>query len=848
MKYYCLLSILLSSSWGMSAFLPLQRPYDVQHYKVALEIDPSTDPQDFAATVEIKGKSTGSIREVALDLEDIQVTKIEWVVPKQAKAKYEVKGNKQLQVQLPKKLKPTEGFALKVTYKGKIQSAHYGLFKVTDPDAPERGPLLFTQFEALAARRFMPCNDEPYDKASTEIIVKVPARYEVLSNGKLAKDVPYKKGSESWHEVHWLQDKPHSTYLMSLAIAPFAKISEKVDGKEVSIWTSPKKVDRAKYALDVTRQSYLFYERYLGVPYPWEKYATLGIPTFLWGGMENTSSTHMNEERILLNDPNSAYEKKHVLLLAAHELAHQWFGDLVTMKWWDDVWLNESFATLMETLAMKEIQKSDEAEMDIVVDAWDDYFRQEDGPRSHPIVDKGLASADDAFDAINYTKGANVLRMLSFFVGEDKFRAGVKTYLEANALGNATYTDFFSAFENTATEPLKTFRDSWLLQRGYPVITYGGEWNKKDKTYRLKISQRPNHVEDSHVFVFRLPVAFHRSAEPAYSSESVILMEKGNQEITVTLPAEPEWVSLNQRSVVLAKITPSVPNSRVLTLQLQKDTDPFSRLWAAYEFMGPLLEGKEISNTAEAALAKSLAEDPSPYFRNSVLDGFKRMKARWLPQKLGTAVYELSRKALEPDPDTVALYKSDPHGWSQWRSKLIGTLGKVDRKEVLPLLALVLGREGLALDDLGEASTAVAALGDEKSAEVLRTALKIHAKRGYRYQFSVQYAFGAYESPNAANEIRELSKTAGSDLMGRIGRVVRNNQTLRLSPEWSIFLREFALENARFGDEVKTRLLDTIEDVKTPQIKDLLEALSKQSSSERIRESAKKILGKNYSS
>ena len=351
---------------------------------------------------------------------------------------FDTSSPERLTIHLPQPLKAGERATIAIDYSGKIHSEHEGLFKVRDPEEPARGPLLFTQFESTSARAFFPCDDEPYNKATTEVTATVPARYDVVSNGVLVRDRKLKHGGGHWHEVHWRLDQRQSTYLVSLAIAPFKKIWDKANGTEVSIYVGESKVPRAHFALQTTEKALAYFNEYLGVRYPWPKYAQVGIPTFFWGGMENTSATHMNQERFLLNDSSSEFEKGGITGLVAHELAHQWFGDYVTMKWWDDVWLNESFATLMGTRATRHIFGNEEADIGNLLGVWDSYFRQEDGPRSHPIVNKTFDSSDEGFDAISYEKGANVLRMLSFYLGEEKFRKGLGVYLKAHAFGIAT--------------------------------------------------------------------------------------------------------------------------------------------------------------------------------------------------------------------------------------------------------------------------------------------------------------------------------------------------------------------------------------------------------------------------
>jgi hypothetical protein len=839
------LLLFLASTFAWANFVPALRPLDVQTYRIKMELDPSEDPAQFEAEVSIRFKATEALQEVTLDAEELAIHKVTW--QSSSKALEVTTTPKTLTIQLPQRLKKGQTGNLKIAYSGKINDTQQGFFKVHDPDDAARGPLFFTHFEPLGARSFFPCNDEPYDKATTEVQVSVPVQYDVISNGKKTMDRKFRKESLQWHEVHWAQEKPHSTYLVTLTVGPFTKVTAPGKGIEYSFYVGEKSKERAEYGAKMTKSVGAFFEKYLGVNYPWAKYATLGMPTFLWGGMENTTATNMNESNILLNDPNSAFEKKRIVGLASHELAHQWFGDYVTMKWWNDVWLNESFASFMATEAEKFVFDNPGGEVGLSVDTWNSYFREEDGPRSHPIVDNELSSADDAFDSTNYTKGENVLRMLRDYVGEDKFRKGLKQYLNRYGLKNATYEDLFTSMESVSGEDLKSFRDTWLLQKGYPVVTYSGTWDATTSKYQLKIAQASNHGAGQGLFTFRLPVVFHRKSAPAYSKEIVMDVSKDTETQTVDLLASPDWISVNPRGVVLAKVKQATPDEGALALQALEDPEPMGRVWASYQLVGGLLVGDSISIASEKTLVHVLQEDQSPYVRLALLSWFGRLKDRWLPSRLADAVLKTCESSLVSSFAESPLYLSDPLGWSAFRSSVLGSLGAVQDKSVFPLLTKVLANPALPLDDLSSAAHAAAMQGTDKSAELLKTTLKLHEDRGYPYKFQVLMAFGALESPKAASEIRTIASTSGSDVMGRIGWPIQDNQVLKNSPEWAAFLKDFVLTDNRFGDEIKVRILHTVEEVKTSAVQRMLEALVKDSTSDRIKEFSKKVLQKNFS-
>ena len=814
---------------------PVYRPIDVQYYRLHLTVDPTADPKTYDATLDTGVKALSRIRSITLDQEGLTIQHVS-LQPAGTALSFSQKPG-QLTIKLPHALAKGGTVELSLAYQGPVRISQAGFFKLHDPDEPDRGEMLFTDFEPQAARLFYPCHDTPDDKAVTETFVTVPSQYTVESNGRLVSDRALTHDGKPWHEVHWAMSHPQSTYLLAIAIAPFTKLEKTVDGKELSIYVGKTKAASAQFSLDSTARSFTYFEKYLDVPYPWDKYAQIGIPTYLNGGMENTTSTFMNQERLMLNDPGSEFEKVKITGLVAHELAHQWFGDYVTMKWWDDLWLNESFANFMDWRATREAFPPEEADIQAALNVWGDYFLQENGPRSHPIVDEDLASPDDAFDSISYDKGENVLRMLMHYVGEDKFQAGVHAYLLSHSYANATNKELFNAIEKSSGEKLEAFRRSWLYERGYPVVQYHGQWDDKAHRYTLTVIQSPNHSGDKTVFHFRLPVVFHRQASPSFTKPILLQVDTSSVTQTVELDAEPDWITVNPGQEVLARVEPPAGSEKSLTLQLANDPSPLARVWAGYALMGNLLDGGALPPDSEAALNRALDEESSPYVRVAWLRGFQRMKSRWLPEKLGAHIVELVKAGQ------AKAFDSDPHGWKQWHSELLGTLGRVNNPEAIRLLSHELEEANLPLDDLEKASLAVARIGN---IDVLKDALNRHGGQGYRYRYLVLYAFGALESPLAAGEIRKISRTEGEDLMGKLPLVIRENGTLKNSAQWADFLKQFLIADHRFGDEVKARLLQTVEDVKTPEVKNMLQAVVRKCPSGRLKDAARKALSANF--
>lgn len=834
-----------------SSFVPRNRPIDVQHYNLMLTVDPAkVGPKgidQFEGVVTLKLKALQELEAIELDAQELVIQKAFW---NGEPGPFKLQDN-YLNVRLPQAAKKNTVGELKIHYIGKVNVEQSGLFRVTDPDAPERGTLLFTQLEAIHARQFFPCNDEPADKATMDIGATVPKGIDVISSGLLVSDKAVTNAGKPWHTVQWSLKQPHSTYLANIAIGPFSKEERLHAGKlPVSVYANKKSLKKADYVLETNIKAIAALEQYLHTPYPWPKYASVGLPTFVWGGMENTSTTFLNQDRMLLHDTAAEEEKFSIAILSAHELGHQWFGNLVTMRWWDDIWLNEAFASFASYKAGEALFSKEEMAINGSLYLWNEYFRQEDGPRSHAIVRKNLSSPSDAFDGISYVKGEQVLRMLEFYLGEEAFRKGMALYLKEFAFANANYTEFFAAMEKASGKDLRTFRDSWLLQRGYPVVSYHTEWDESDRQLKIAFQQKPNHASESYAFAFRLPVVFHRRTAPEFHQELTVEFsaKKKSTEILAALPAEPEWVTLNPQGVILTRVAvDSVgADQNTLSLQAMHDPDSVTRMWAVNELAKPLLDGKPLTKPVEDVIARCLLNDKSPHVRSGILNAFEKLAAKSLPATLSQAMVEAYAQTAATNEQWKTQIASDNHGWALWRTRLLRQLPKSSDPKAFALVASALEKKTSSLDEVASAAYAMASLGDKRSLPLLQRALTTQGKRGYRYKYWVQYALAAIPNESAVSEIRKLANTATADLMGKIPGVVADNAPLKTSKQWASFLQDFLQHDKKHGDVVRMRMLNTIEDVKTEAVKELLTNLKKNSADKDVKESAERILNKNF--
>jgi len=327
-----------------------------------------------------------------------------------------------------------------------------------------------TQFEATDARRAFPGFDEPQFKATFDITLTIDARDTAISNGRVISDTPAAGGAR--HVVRFSTTPKMSSYLVAMAVGRFSCIEGSADSTPIRVCGIDGKQEMGRTALDMAQQILKFYNTYFAIKYPFGKLDMLAVPDFAAGAMENTAAIFYRERDLLVDAKDASLTvRKRIASVVAHEIAHQWFGDLVTMKWWDDVWLNEGFANWMESRPLAAIRP----DWNISVDEAQDNQAALglDALKTTHAVHAAVetpAQIDEAFDSITYAKGAAVLRMIESYVGPDTFRRGVNTYLQTHAYGNATSQDFWSAMAAASGKPVDRILPSFINQPGAPLL------------------------------------------------------------------------------------------------------------------------------------------------------------------------------------------------------------------------------------------------------------------------------------------------------------------------------------------------------------------------------------------
>ncbi|NXS15014.1 AMPN Aminopeptidase, partial [Neodrepanis coruscans] len=391
-----------------------------------------------------------------------------------------------LVVQLAAPLQQGQKYRLSSTFTGELADDLAGFYRSEYTEDGTKYVVATTQMQAADARKAFPCFDEPAMKANFTVTLVHPSNYEAISNMPAKSDRQQMIDGESWNITEFDTTPRMSTYLLAFIVSQFRYKEDISWNAMIRIWGRPKAINehQGDYALNVTGSILNFFEEYYSTPYPLPKSDQVALPDFNAGAMENWGLVTYRENSLLFNDKYSSIgNKERVVTVIAHELAHQWFGNLVTLRWWNDLWLNEGFASYVEYLGANFAESSWNIKDLMVLNEVHSVMATDALATSHPLSFSEdeintPAQISEVFDSIAYSKGASVLRMLSDFLSEDIFKEGLKSYLHKFAYNNTVYTDLWvhlqeAANKNNAELPdsISNIMDRWTLQMGFPVVT-----------------------------------------------------------------------------------------------------------------------------------------------------------------------------------------------------------------------------------------------------------------------------------------------------------------------------------------------------------------------------------------
>ena len=429
---------------------------------------------------------------------------------------------------------------LHLTFTGQLNDKLHGFYRSTFKDADGReGVLATTQFEATDARRAFPCWDEPDRKATFAVTLIVDEALTAISNGAVVSEQPLGDGKK---QVRFAETMPMSTYLVALVVGPF-ELSEAVDvtGVPLRIATTPGKQHLTPFAIEAGQSALTFFQDYFEIPYPSDKIDHIAIPDFAFGAMENLGCVTYRETALLVDQhAASRLELERVAEVVAHETAHMWFGDLVTMKWWNGIWLNEAFATFMELLAVDAFRP--EWGTWVSFGAGRSAAFGTDALRSTRPVEYPVGRPTEAeamFDVLTYQKGAAVLRMLEQYLGAEPFRQGIVRYLNEHRHANTETTDLWDAIEAASGEPARAVMDSWIYQGGFPLVAVSPGADGRSLVLRQRRFVYAGSPGEER---WQVPINLRYSTGGRVEQARMLLTEGS---ATFELAGPPDWVVVN---------------------------------------------------------------------------------------------------------------------------------------------------------------------------------------------------------------------------------------------------------------------------------------------------------------
>ena len=563
-------------------------------------------------------------------------------------------------------------WTLDLKFTGILNDKLHGFYRsIYRDDAGDEQVIATTQMEATDARRAFPCWDEPEHKAVFGITLVVDRELMAISNGGVVSETPTDDGKVA---VRFADTIKMSTYLVALIVGRLeATEPVDVDGTPLRIVFVPGKRKLADYALEAGAFSLRFFADYYGIPYPSDKLDMIALPDFASGAMENLGAITYRETALLVDRETAARgDLERVADVIAHEIAHMWFGDLVTMRWWNGIWLNEAFATFMEMLAV-------------------DAFKPEWQRWTSFGLGRGAALATDAlkstrpiefpvgppeqaqgmFDILTYEKGAAVLRMLEQYLGSTAFQRGIAAYLEEHKFANTETGDLWDAIEEASGEPARRIMDSWIFQGGFPLVSVEAAPDGKGVT----VSQRrflylPEGDGDSSRW--QVPVMLRVGTERGAEARRLLLE---GESATVELDRPADWVVANEGGHGFYRVRYSSDLLRKLTATMQQDLSPIERFGLVSDTWASVVAG--LTSVPDFLhLAGLLAEERDRNVWVAVIGGLQYLNRMLEPAdrpKLVRFVRELVGPAVERLGWSRAAGESELT--SQLRGTLISTLG-----------------------------------------------------------------------------------------------------------------------------------------------------------------------------
>ncbi|MCG3205640.1 MAG: hypothetical protein KCHDKBKB_02362 [Elusimicrobia bacterium] len=666
---------------GSTASYAPDRTFDTEHIRLELTLDFNRES--------LKGICTTRLRalidnppEMKFDAVNFHLGAVLWN-KKKAVTHYK---DGVLTITPPKSIRAGEMAQVEIHYQ--VIQPKLGLnFVKPNKNYPKRPTQAWTQGEDEYARYWFPCHDAPHERTTTEVIATVPQGFKAISNGKLLRTTHQTRKKTS--TFHWRQDIPHATYLVTLAVGRFSELKESWRGKPVQYFCEKGREADAKRAFGKTPQMLEFFSKFIGVPYPFAKYAQVAAADFIYGGMENTSATTQTDAALLDERVSLDYTSDE---LVAHELAHQWFGDYLTCKDWSHAWLNESFATYFDPLFKRHDKGQDEFLYHIHQNA-EAYFQEDKDHYRRSICTKVFKRPTDLFDRHLYEKGSVVLYMLHHQLGEILFRKAIHTYVRKNAGKVVETVDLINAIQEATGKNMRRFFDQWVFGAGHPEFKIRSFWNDRKKEINLRVTQ--THAQNAETGLFAIDTEF-LLVTPKGKRRERVYIEKKSHLFKIKLDSKPTLVLFDPDHLILKKVDFPKTEDQLIQ-QIKIDENPLGRIEAA------------------KGLAKAGSVEATQALRHAlVLDKFWGVQA-----EVAKALGQMTRE----DSAVILLHALDEIDHPKVRRAIYASLKSFHSKQIANEIEKRFRKEKSYFAET-EALRTLGALRHLKHEEILKDALK----------------------------------------------------------------------------------------------------------------------------
>lgn len=737
---------------------------DVLHIDLRLEPDLERRTLDGICTTTVRAYDEPVVR-LVLDAVDMQIEAVE----RDGKALAFARRDDALEIAFEPAIAPREETSFRIVYR--VSRPRHGLFFIEPtPEYPHKQRHAWTQSQDENARYWFPCLDYPHAKQTSQTTVVVPKGQFALANGALIERVD--EGDRT--RFTYRQDVPHPTYLMTFVAGPFSETRQPDAGARkvpVFYYVLHGREGDGERSFGNTPRMIDAFEQRIGTPYPYARYSQIAVTDFIFGGMENTSATTQTDRT--LHD-----ERAHLDFssdpLVSHELAHQWFGDLLTTRDWSHAWLNEGFATYFECVWREADLGYDEYLYD-VFGCVSRYLEEDSDRYRRPIVCNRFRDPIELFDRHLYEKGGAVLHMLRGELGDERFWRSIRAYVAHNAQRNVETIDLIRAIEEATGRNMRGFFDQWVFRGGHPEIEFSVAWDADRKTATVTIDQKQTVDDERPAYRFDVELGFCESVPPTLPGNAgcaalggerrvKVTVERAHETITIPLDFEPKLVRFDPGAWLLGAITYKL-GATLAAATLGGDPDPVARIRAGRAL------AKDGSRAAQEALRAAFERDPfwgvledlagavgktrAPWARALLVEALRHPHAK-VRRAVASALGEF--RGAEVAEALIPLAQSDESYFV--RAAALGALGKTRDERGFDILAAALAQPTWNGTVEGGAARGLSELADPRAVPLLIDASRLGRDEGLRRVAVVALA--------RAGALIESERTAAVDAVNRL--------------------------------------------------------------------------------